>query len=204
MAAMFGWGAHSEGQLGLGGVDSPTERPEALTFFNNTSKQLVTAACGFNHSLFLLDDGSVYTCGSNEYGQLGHEKQQRVPERVSALETQSVVVASCGGDHNLIITDKGQVYSWGKDERGQCGRGDGEVAKPTPRILKSFLKTVVISVASGSSHSLALSQEGHLFTFGDNTYGQLGLGDRTVTHRTTPERVKCLDGVPLSTVHAGG
>jgi len=201
---MFGWGAHTEGQLGLGGIDSPTEQPLALTFFNNTSKQLVAAACGFNHSLFLLDDGSVYTCGSNEYGQLGHEKSQRVPEQVSALETQSVVGAVCGGDHNLVITDKGQVFSWGKDDKGQCGRGgNDEQFKPTPRILKSF-KTVIVSVAAGSHHSLALTQEGHLFSFGDNSYGQLGLGDRKITHRTTPEKIGCLDGVPLTSVHAGG
>ena len=74
----FCWGNTSEGQLGLGGIEEeqiPT--PRALTFFNE--KYISGIACGRDHSLFIMKDGTLYSCGNNDYGQLGHQKSRKKP-----------------------------------------------------------------------------------------------------------------------------
>jgi E3 ubiquitin-protein ligase HERC4 len=76
---MLGWGVNSHGQLGLGSSTTtnfvPT--PRQIPFFNDHT--CIQAACSLTHSLFLLDDGSVYSAGNNEYAQIGREGRTTIP-----------------------------------------------------------------------------------------------------------------------------
>uniref|UniRef100_A0A8D0FY73 Uncharacterized protein n=1 Tax=Strix occidentalis caurina TaxID=311401 RepID=A0A8D0FY73_STROC len=70
---MLCWGNASFGQLGLGGIDEEIVlEPRKSDFFLN--KRVRDVGCGLRHTVFVLDDGTVYTCGCNDLGQLGHEK----------------------------------------------------------------------------------------------------------------------------------
>ena len=80
MTRLFVWGKASSGQLGLGSneedlIEFPTEAPHYEGF---TSK-IQDVACGNAHTAFLTNDGVVYTCGNNDFGQLGHNKSIRKP-----------------------------------------------------------------------------------------------------------------------------
>ncbi|KAB0352827.1 hypothetical protein FD754_017684 [Muntiacus muntjak] len=75
---MLCWGNASFGQLGLGGIDEEIVlEPRKSDFFIN--KKVRDVGCGLRHTVFVLDDGTVYTCGCNDLGQLGHEKSRKKP-----------------------------------------------------------------------------------------------------------------------------
>lgn len=81
---MLCWGNASFGQLGLGGIDDEIVlEPRKSDFFIN--KKVRDVGCGHRHTVFVLDDGTVYTCGCNDLGQLGHEKSRKKPGKSTLL-----------------------------------------------------------------------------------------------------------------------
>ncbi|KAF6317256.1 HECT and RLD domain containing E3 ubiquitin protein ligase 4 [Rhinolophus ferrumequinum] len=199
---MLCWGNASFGQLGLGGIDEEIVlEPRKSDFFIN--KKVRGVGCGLRHTVFVLDDGTVYTCGCNDLGQLGHEKSRKKPEQVVALDAQNIVAVSCGEAHTLALNDKGQVYAWGLDFDGQLGLLGSEECIRVPRNIKSLSDIHIVQVACGYYHSLALSKASEVFCWGQNKYGQLGLGI-DCKKQGSPQRIKSLLGIPFMQVAAGG
>ncbi|KAM5237248.1 putative E3 ubiquitin-protein ligase HERC4 isoform 4-T4 [Ctenodactylus gundi] len=199
---MLCWGNASFGQLGLGGIDEEIVlEPRKSDFFVN--KKVRDVGCGLRHTVFVLDDGTVYTCGCNDLGQLGHEKSRKKPEQVVALDAQNIIAVSCGEAHTLALNDKGQVYAWGHDSDGQLGLLGSEDCIRVPRNIKSLSDIQIVQVACGYYHSLALSKGSEVFCWGQNKYGQLGLGT-DCKKQTSPQLIKSLLGIPFMQVAAGG
>uniref|UniRef100_A0AAY4APN6 HECT domain-containing protein n=1 Tax=Denticeps clupeoides TaxID=299321 RepID=A0AAY4APN6_9TELE len=180
---MLCWGEAASGQLGVGAAEK--------------------AACGGEHSLFLLNDGSVYTCGSNSCGQLGHDRAGILPELVGALDAQKIAVVSCGRNHSLAVNELGQVFAWGAGGGGQLGLGTPEEVVRVPRLIKKLCKHRISQVMCGNQHCIALSKDGQLFTWGQNSNGQLGLG-KGEPSTLSPQPLKSLMGVPVAQISAGG
>uniref|UniRef100_A0AAX7TH87 HECT domain-containing protein n=1 Tax=Astatotilapia calliptera TaxID=8154 RepID=A0AAX7TH87_ASTCA len=154
---MLCWGNASYGQLGLGGIDEEiVVEPRKCEFFHG--KQVSDVGCGRRHTAFLLEDGTVYTCGCNDLGQLGHEKARKKPEQVVALDAQIIVAVSCGEAHTLALNDKGQVFSWGLGSDGQLGLNNFEECVRVPRNIKTLSDVQIAQVACGYWHSHALSK----------------------------------------------
>ncbi|XP_062436026.1 probable E3 ubiquitin-protein ligase HERC4 isoform X4 [Rhea pennata] len=199
---MLCWGNASFGQLGLGGIDEEIVlEPRKSGFFLN--KRVRDVGCGLRHTVFVLDDGTVYTCGCNDLGQLGHEKARKRPEHVGALDAQNIVAVSCGEAHTLALNDKGQVYAWGLATDGQLGLPGTEECIRVPRNIKSLSEIQIVQVACGYYHSLALSKGSEVFSWGQNKYGQLGLGYE-YKKQTSPHVIKSLLGIPFAQIAAGG
>ncbi|NXD67972.1 HERC4 ligase, partial [Eolophus roseicapillus] len=199
---MLCWGNASFGQLGLGGIDEEIVlEPRKSDFFLN--KRVRDVGCGLRHTVFVLDDGTVYTCGCNDLGQLGHEKARKRPEHVGALDAQNIVAVSCGEAHTLALNDKGQVYAWGLATDGQLGLPGTEECIRVPRNIKSLSEIQIIQVACGYYHSLALSKGSEVFSWGQNKYGQLGLGYE-YKKQNSPQVIKSLLGIPFAQIAAGG
>ncbi|XP_070545224.1 probable E3 ubiquitin-protein ligase HERC4 isoform X2 [Ptychodera flava] len=199
------WGASSFGQLGLGANTSDEGKvvvPTEHTFFKQDA---VDIGCGLHHSVVVLKDGSVFTCGSNEDSQLGQDSHANEPGQVHALEIHRIVSVSCGDAHTLVINDKDQVFSWGQDVHGQCGRGtDDRQPKPTPRLLKSLANVHVIQVACGAHHSMALTSESQIYVWGSNDSGQLGLSSSAPKSTDRPTPLTSLQGLPIRQIACGG
>uniref|UniRef100_A0A673X1U8 HECT and RLD domain containing E3 ubiquitin protein ligase 3 n=1 Tax=Salmo trutta TaxID=8032 RepID=A0A673X1U8_SALTR len=176
---MLCWGSTVEGQLGIGGARDPVCEPRSCQAFNG--RGLKEVACGGRHSLFLLRDGRVYTCGSNRCGQLGHDKPGDSPELVVALDTQKIGVVSCGQAHSMALNEQGQVFAWGAGGGGQLGLGTAEE----------------------TANPLFSLPDGQLFTWGQNSSGQLGLGMGEPS-TLSPQPLKSLSGIPLAQITAGG
>ncbi|XP_031458712.1 probable E3 ubiquitin-protein ligase HERC4 isoform X3 [Phasianus colchicus] len=199
---MLCWGNASFGQLGLGGIDEEIVlEPRRSDFFLN--KRIRDVGCGLRHTVFVLDDGTVYTCGCNDLGQLGHEKARKRPEHVGALDAQNIVAVSCGEAHTLALNDKGQVYAWGLAADGQLGLPGTEECIRVPRNIKSLSEIQIVQVACGYYHSLALSKGSEVFSWGQNKYGQLGLGYE-YKKQNSPHVIKSLLGIPFAQIAAGG
>uniref|UniRef100_A0A4W3I9P5 HECT and RLD domain containing E3 ubiquitin protein ligase 3 n=1 Tax=Callorhinchus milii TaxID=7868 RepID=A0A4W3I9P5_CALMI len=196
------WGYTNLGQLGLGDVvENIIVRPRTCEFFSSKSVQEV--ACGRYHTAFVLQDGSVYTCGSNNWGQLGHEKEGYRPEQVRALDAQTIKHTACGESHTLAVNDHGQVFAWGAGKDGQLGIDSMEETVRKPRLVKSLSGHEVTQVTCGSWHCMALTKDGQLFAWGQNTHGQLGLG-QGISSQSNPQCLKTLVGIPLAQITAGG
>lgn len=85
LVTMLCWGNASFGQLGLGGIDEEiVSEPRSCDFFRG--REVCDVGCGHKHSAFLLDDGTVYTCGCNDLGQLGHDKSRKKPGKAGTFQ----------------------------------------------------------------------------------------------------------------------
>uniref|UniRef100_UPI0031343193 probable E3 ubiquitin-protein ligase HERC4 isoform 4 n=1 Tax=Mus musculus TaxID=10090 RepID=UPI0031343193 len=124
-------------------------------------------------------------------------------EQVVALDAQNIVAVACGEAHTLALNDKGQVYAWGLDSDGQLGLQGSEECIRVPRNIKSLSDIQIVQVACGYYHSLALSKASEVFCWGQNKYGQLGLGI-DCQKQTSPQLIKSLLGIPFMQVAAGG
>ncbi|XP_051823686.1 probable E3 ubiquitin-protein ligase HERC6 [Antechinus flavipes] len=200
------WGDNSFRQLGINAGRRAS--PGVVRCREGASlggQQIVQAACGERHSLLLLADGTVWSCGNNNYGQLGRNnlRKSKKPAPIQALETQVVVFVSCGKEHSLAICKTGRIYSWGSGSRGQLGIKEFKDQCSIPKNIEALSREKIIQVSCGHYHSIALTQDSKVFSWGDNDYGQLGLG-KNFPSQASPQRVKSLDGIPLAQVAAGG
>uniref|UniRef100_A0A287ANK4 Regulator of chromosome condensation 2 n=1 Tax=Sus scrofa TaxID=9823 RepID=A0A287ANK4_PIG len=96
---------------------------------------------------------------------------------LSGVRVRTVVSGSCAA-HSLLITTEGKLWSWGRNEKGQLGHGDTKRVE-APRLLEGLSHEVIVSAACGRNHTLALTETGSVFAFGENKMGQLGLGNQT-------------------------
>uniref|UniRef100_A0A8D0CRR7 HECT and RLD domain containing E3 ubiquitin protein ligase 3 n=1 Tax=Sander lucioperca TaxID=283035 RepID=A0A8D0CRR7_SANLU len=198
---MLCWGNAKDGQLGIAMERDPVFEPRNCHVFSG--RGLKEIACGGQHSMFLLHDGSVYTCGSNSCGQLGHNKPGTSPELVGALDAQTITMMSSGRAHSMAVNEQGQVFAWGAGEGGQLGLGTAEAAVRIPRLVKRLCDHRISQVMCGNQHCIALSRDGQLFTWGQNTSGQLGLG-KGEPSRLLPYPLKSLAGIPFAQITTGG
>ena len=155
-------------------------------------------------------DGYLYTYGKGLNGRLGHgltftrsEESKIQPTKVIALTQYSIVEMSCGKDANAAITDTGALYTWGKNATGKLGLGKGGGSITRPMLVSSFESTVVIQAAVGRNHMACLTADRRLFTWGSNTFGQLGLLEiRDST--STPREVLGMKEKNVKEVACGG
>ncbi|XP_054583439.1 probable E3 ubiquitin-protein ligase HERC3 isoform X2 [Eptesicus fuscus] len=199
---MLCWGYWSLGQPGIStNLQGIVAEPQVCGFISDRSVKEV--ACGGNHSVFLLEDGEVYTCGLNTKGQLGHEREGNKPEQIGALADQHIVHVACGESHSLALSDRGQLFSWGAGSDGQLGLMTTEDSVAVPRLIQKLNQQTILQVSCGNWHCLALAADGQFFTWGKNSHGQLGLG-KEFPSQASPQRVRSLEGIPLAQVAAGG
>eukprot|EP01116_Phalansterium_solitarium_P006768 TRINITY_DN19137_c0_g1_i1.p1 TRINITY_DN19137_c0_g1~~TRINITY_DN19137_c0_g1_i1.p1 ORF type:complete len:389 (-),score=-57.45 TRINITY_DN19137_c0_g1_i1:101-1189(-) len=199
---LFAWGQNTYGQLGDStttdsAVPTIIPRPEAWDgmFVSGIS-------VGYYHSVALLSGGSLYSWGSNSFGQLGDGtwNDKSIPTAVSwpaAWAGLRVSTIATGGYHTVVVLSDGQVFAWGRNEHGQLG--DGTVTDrsvPTAVIRPAaWAGREIIGLAAGYGHTVALlSSAGPcdlddldcffniLYAWGLNDNGQLGDGTKTDRH----------------------
>ncbi|KAH8303684.1 hypothetical protein KR018_011658 [Drosophila ironensis] len=120
-SAVFGWGRNNCGQLGL---NDETNRsyPTQLKTLRTLGVRFV--ACGDEFSVFLTNEGGVFTCGAGAYGQLGHGfgANEMLPRMVMELMGSTITQVACGNRHTLaLVPSRGRVYGFGLGSSGQLG-----------------------------------------------------------------------------------
>jgi len=179
LGCVWSCGAGGLGQLGHG----DTAGQQVLTLVGTEGfrgTQIVMVAAGGLHSVALGAEGRVWTWGYGEDGQLGHMDQETrlVPTLLvgESLGACAVVLVVAGGWHTMAVTVEGELWVWGQGHYGQLGLGD-EANRLAPMLVEAeaaFGGLQVLTVACGYFHSLAVTTDGALWTFGRGQNGALG------------------------------
>ena len=189
---LWAWGNNGSGQLG-DGTRTIALTPVAVDLSALDGAEVVSVAAGVNFSLALDEDGRLWAWGSNALGELGDgtiiNRSTPVAVDLSRLNDASVVLVAAGGYHSLALDEDGRrVWAWGWNYFGQLGDGTTiDRLTPVAVDLSALGGAVIVSVAAGLEHNLALDDEGRLWAWGSNFVGQLG--DGTTTDRLTPVAV---------------
>lgn len=150
----------------------------------STKAQLLDGGNG--HSIILDKNGTVWTIGRNNYGQLGDSTYTNSPEpvKVKGLEKINVVSVSRGYDHNIALDKNGDLYLWGRNNYHQLGCISVE-SQVVPVKLPNH--TNFIAIEGGYWHTAALKKDGTVWCWGHNYYAELGNGTRE--HSSWPVQV---------------
>ncbi|KAE8744459.1 hypothetical protein FOCC_FOCC008934 [Frankliniella occidentalis] len=200
---VYCWGNTTNGELGLGGIEeNQILCPRELSLSVQESQCVQDIVCGDSHTLMLTAKGEVLSCGNNDHGQLGREQHRTRPELVTSLSDYSIQALACGGCHSVAVTKWGQLFSWGSDSFGQLGLNSGSGDQWSAKTVKNLALSTVIQVACGQNHSLALTNDGQLYSWGCNRFGQLGLGTTSEQERK-PTLITSLAGIPIAIIACG-
>ncbi len=181
--SVYGFGSNAQGQLGLGHRDNQST-PQLILM--PTEARPCQVSSGHVHSLILCDDGSVYGFGYNSSGQLGlgHTDDQSTPQLIPLPTEARPCQISAGYYHSLILCDDGSLYGFGSNASSQLGLGH-TANRSTPQLIPLPLDARPCQISPGYNHSLILCEDGSVYSFGGNAFGQLGLGHRD--NQSTPQ-----------------
>ena len=194
---VYTWGRGDEGSLGHGNTaDSPIPKQvQALT-----GHRVLTVAAGLSHCLAVTEMGEVFSWGWDNLGQCGHGSisgpDQLLPRRVEALANSRARNVSAGYFHSLVVTEVGTVYAFGCGNEGQLGHNCFDRSS-SPNMVDALHHVRIASTASGPNHSLALAEDGTVFSWGYNALTRR-------LREPLPQRVEALYGLKVSSVFAGG
>ncbi|XP_055315048.1 probable E3 ubiquitin-protein ligase HERC4 isoform X2 [Sitodiplosis mosellana] len=198
---LYCWGSTSHGELALGGIEEEhVLTPRQLDW--SLACDIEHVSCGPVHTLFLVN-GKVYSSGNNDFGQLGHEQTRKRPHLVENLESHVIKNVCCGSSHSCAINEWGLLFTWGSNSFGQLGYGEFDTNEPLPKLAKKLATKNIVQIACGDHHNLALTNEGELWSWGLNNYGQLGIGN-AMKKVTNPMKITSLDGIPIAFIACGG
>jgi alpha-tubulin suppressor-like RCC1 family protein len=214
---VFAFGLNSHGELGnTNGNNTQNANPTpALVTLPGATGPPAQVAAGTGFSLVLTSTGQLYTFGENSNGQLGNSDHigtstANPSPSLIALPgaTGAPVQIAAGTDHSLVVTSSGQVYAFGDDTFGECGpSANGSSTNPTPTLVPLPAGSgPAIGVAAGDGYSLVLTALGQVYAFGNNRFGELGVGTNagTATANANPEQVTLPGGATFDTIAAGG
>ncbi|XP_029909695.1 secretion-regulating guanine nucleotide exchange factor [Myripristis murdjan] len=177
-------GSNAFGQLGVG--ESISHSAELLVV-ERLKEHVLSVAAGLRHSLAVTHSGCVYQWGT---GLSSHAKRalsphpvpvhlsSKVPSLVPGLDHVTPCAVAAGSVHCVCLTGEGHLFLWGSNKHGQLSTT--EPFSSSPSLLKSSLMDGerVAHVWSGWTHIVAQTVSGKVFTWGRESYGQLGRKER--------------------------
>ncbi|XP_076163847.1 uncharacterized protein LOC143144872 isoform X2 [Ptiloglossa arizonensis] len=169
-------------------------------------QKVTHVACGRAHTLICTGAQKIFTCGSDQEGQLGRGTSA-IGDYVSSpvlvydsgLAGARIVQLAAGSYHSLALTDDGGVFAWGSNLEGQLGLPDisGLVNKPT----KVHIPEPVKQISAGYYHSIFLTESGLVYVCGESESGKLGI-DAKFSTQVAPKQMQLPS--PAAYVACGG
>jgi len=172
----------------------------------------VTALVGGRyHSAAVRSDGTVWTWGDNSYGGLGINSSggtigSTVPVQVVDVtgtgSLTGITAVAGGGYFTLALKSDGTLYGFGRDDLGQLGNNSSTSITRPVRVSGPGgigLLSGIVAISAGNDHSVALRNDGTVWTWGNNANGELG-ANSTAASSLTPVQVVRADGTALSGV----
>jgi len=197
---LYSAGEGSVGQLGTG---------KTRNFFNPKKilENIDFASTGRDGFAFAVTkDGSLYSWGSNKYGELGNGADYNVDTSTNFVSVPTIIGfdgrikdIKCGKSFALILTNNGDVFAAGSNRYGQLGNPSlGNDKDSIQNVFKKidgnlFDNKKITAISACENTSFALTEDGEIYSFGDNYYGELGIGEseRNV-YKTSPVKIESL------------
>jgi alpha-tubulin suppressor-like RCC1 family protein len=176
---LWTWGHNNVGQLGTSNILHRSSPVQTIAGGTNWKK----VSIGAQHMLAIKSDDTLWAWGYNSNGQLGNNStvHRSSPVQTIAGGTNWAKVA-CGEGHTLAIKNDGTLWAWGRNVYGQLGN-NSTVHRSSP-VQTIAGGTNWAKVACGDDHTLAIKNDGTLWAWGHNEYGQLG--NNSTVHRSSP------------------
>ncbi|KAF4017395.1 hypothetical protein G4228_009189 [Cervus hanglu yarkandensis] len=216
-------GEGSYGRLGQGNSDDLHVLTVISALQGFVVTQLVTSCGSDGHSMALTESGEVFSWGDGDYGKLGHgnSDRQRRPRQIEALQGEEVVQkwvcvlgvvicltdhlfflqVACGLNHTLAVSaDGSMVWAFGDGDYGKLGLGNS-TAKSSPQKVDVLCGIGIKKVACGTQFSVALTKDGHVYTFGQDRL--IGLPEGRARNHNRPQQIPVLAGVVIEDVAVG-
>jgi uncharacterized protein YjdB/alpha-tubulin suppressor-like RCC1 family protein len=180
--SLWAWGNNEYGRLGDGTVTDRFAGPVRV----GEDTDWASVSAGGYHSLAVKADGSLWGWGGNWQGQVGDGTgAERPAGPVRVGEDSDWAGASAGLYHSAAVKTDGSLSAWGWNIYGQLGIGDATVRLYAPAQIGADSDWVAVS--AGEYHTLALKEDGGLWAWGYNDFGQLG--DDTSDNKNAPVKV---------------
>ncbi|MFV0484616.1 MAG: RCC1 domain-containing protein [Candidatus Saccharimonadales bacterium] len=201
---IYAWGDNQYGQLGLGDEDGRST-PTKITLPAGVSFESMGTSEGSGGSVFAVDaDGKLYGWGNNDSGQLGlgDTTSRTIPTQISVPNNdkiKSVTVSSNWGISTYAISTTGNVYSFGSNFYQMLGLGDayaGQDQVTSPVKITTLADKEVKKINVGVESVAAILSSGDVYAWGNNSSGQLGIGQNDWSEYGTP--TKTLINEPIS------
>ena len=208
------WGSNDDGQLGLGDAISRLFPSDVAPL--GTGRKAIAISAGYKHTCAVLDDRSVKCWGKNARGQLGlgdtknrgaatlGEMGDYLP-KVNLGTGRTAVSVSAGEVHTCALLDNATVKCWGAGADGLLGNGStadrGDAANEMGDALPPInfgLGRTTLAISCGTSSSCAILDDHSVKCWGNNSAGQLGVGD-SVSRGGLPADVGTFPAVNLGT-----
>lgn len=191
---LYGWGGNAYGQLADGSFENSSTPVEIM-------QDVTDVAAGNGHVLAITSDGSVYSWGDNSYNLVGQSDSKNADgidcqtEPVKIME--DAIDVSAGEQTSFVVTSDGTLYGWGLDQNGQIGVAEADSTSDDKAPYQSEPAVILENVKKVSAgrymHSLALTNDGEVYAWGNNLNGAVGAvstGDGNIVYN---EPVKVLD-----------
>lgn len=214
---VWAWGSNNNGELGDG---TTQERNMPVQVVGESGigvlSDIVSIGTGMGYSIALKQDGTVWTWGSNNKGQLGNYRAgSSTPVQVLGTDGSgnltNIIAIAAGERNNLVLKSDGTVWAWGLNANGQLGNGTTTNSYIPVQVVSadgSGTFTGVSAISAGRLHNIALKNDGTVWAWGFNHYGSLGIGSVYPTNSLIPIQVKDPIGTSFLTnvtaVSAGG
>lgn len=196
--SVVAWGDNDFGQLGR---ESSSRSPKKVVGLPN--ERIIQIAAGGSSSYALTAKGEVYAWGANDSSQLGITPTVgseagaavRKPRIVEGLFGRPIIGVAAGARHAMAVTLTGKIFSWGTSRKGALGLGPEISHSLSPQWVQTSVLANhhIVRLALGADHSLALTDRGDVFAWGQGKLGATGLDTERVTH--SPRRIEGLDSV---------
>ncbi|MBR0027139.1 MAG: hypothetical protein IJP58_00640, partial [Clostridia bacterium] len=172
------------------------DTPQPVDLSTLSGEKVTRIAAGDSFALALTDANNVYAWGNNDFKQMGRDNAGHLPAfyKPFKINIEGATMISAGANHAMVYAN-GNVYTWGANASGQLGNGSvqssGGVAfnASAPITLALPAGETVAQIAARGSNSAIVTDEGSLYIWGDNTYGQLGNGDSSKSSVTAPAKL---------------
>ena len=183
---LYSWGKGTDGDLG-NGANLNSSVPVAVDMTGVLAGKTITQiSMGISFSLVLASDGTMFTWGNGDQGELGNGSavDSNVPVEVDISSVlpagRTIVAADAGSINGYAIDDAGFAYAWGWGFYGQIGDGTNDPVVSTPRAVDVsgvLAGQSVTQISGGGSHALVLTAAGNLYSWGYENNGRLGNGN---------------------------
>jgi alpha-tubulin suppressor-like RCC1 family protein len=190
--ALYSWGYNGEGQIGDNTFDDKSSPYPVYMDGSLWGKTISKISTGTSWSMVLTSDGLLYAWGTNGFA-LGDGVSTMIQHPIQvgttgALAGKTVVDFAMQNNGAIVLASDGNLYAWGRNNNGALGDGTTtNRVNSVPVVMTAFGGRTISQIRAGFRHTIVLTTDNTLFTWGRNTGGWLSVG--TSTDQTTPIQV---------------